>query len=211
MRIRPRFALILAIAPLFAGCGGEALIEAQVPSEFPAPVERWRGCPEVSGLYAWPPAQGRARVSLIEPPAPGPRLDDLEPLVAPLHTESQVWVDASEQTPGLVVRTRMVNRDPNYLNRRLTTEWSYHELGRSDLGCDGTWLEFATDVTDPAVVAHYGTPSLAAGVRFARLPDGGLLIGQWLRIDQRIEWHWSRLARVADTGRDAPPVDASLP
>lgn len=188
-----------------------------MPDSYGKVQKVWLGCPDFTGLYAWPP---------VDHPAPEVRVTGRHATSAkfldlPVYAEAQIWVNgpSKDTHDALEVRTRMVNRDPRLRIASLTAHWSY--LLRS-YRCDGSWAAWE----DPPDETH----RYVRTGRMALLEDGSLAVGQAARETHvklplfswggqsygsvpgpdRIRTGWLRLRRIGPTGKDLPPVDAAL-
>lgn len=200
----------------------------EMPAAFGTVASPARGCPDLEGLYAWPWADGRpfGYVTPTQPDKFGSFLD------IPLYDDAQIWISGpGESAERMTLRSRMVNTDPNMRIRSLTTEWSYREHTNTEFSCDDGWVELPEQpVTGDSVAYWYGGAGVKVSARLATLADGSLVVGQRLRVwgrtnsigfnngrqvtfpaPDRVRWHWTRLARVGPTGRDAPAMDAGPP
>ena len=217
---RIRLFIVLVGVVAFAACSRERVNGSPHPPASFGKVERnWLGCADLSGLYAWPPVQGEMRsVSLA-----GEKFrtgSSLEPIKAPmLSGEAQIWVSGATGGRSLVVQSRRASADL-IARGELPTQWNRDEIARVSLSCSGAWiaLDGATIVDKPDSRNHRETSS--EGLRMARLKDGSLAVGQWVRYSGRrdsinifgaelaefavgdvVSWSWARLARVSDSGK----------
>lgn len=225
--MRTAFAVLLFAAAL-GGCTfkDEVIGSPEMPASFGKTDKPWLGCPDLGGLYTWPPTEGHAFGYLSNG-----RKDKFGSfLELPLHPEAQIWV----QGPGrkaaheVALRSRMINRDPRLRIRSLTEEWGYRLV--SDYKCSSGVVIFPEqELTQPGAPEWYGGKNVAAGARLSLLADGSLAVGQWVRVSgrtgsvgwggqswftypmpDRVKWYWTRLARIGPTGANVPPDDAAL-
>lgn len=226
----------LGVLILCAGCSGDEPVvvgSESPPASFGATEATFLGCAPVTGLYAWPPVDGEADDGRL-PRLGGPPLPQLMPTELPLFNHAQLWIDDRN---GLRLASRMVNRDPKLRIGALTEQWGFHEL--SNLDCDGGRWQWSAPPADElsrragverARLADTGAESMSSGLVLQHMADGRLAIGQWQRLrfrasgrngppaagesrldpPDRIEWRWSLLARLGDTGEGVPPDDAAL-
>lgn len=231
-RILPALLLIVALT----GCTrpDDMIVGSpDVPAEFGPVASGLWGCESIDGLYAWPPRQGEPDVGELKRHR-GPRLPILMPTALPLYAEAQLWIQGDS---SLVLRSRMVNRNPKVSIRALTTQWGYDEI--SGLKCRGGQWAWDAPPPDEAMrratieqdrLADTGAGAMSTGIRFTPMADGGIAIGQWTRLRFRADgrngppdagesvldpadkviWSWSVLERLGDTGEGQPPEDAAL-
>lgn len=218
----------LLFAAALGGCTfkDEVTGSPEVPDSYGRIDKPVLGCPDLGGLYAWPPADGHPFGYL-----PSLRKDKFGSFFdLPLYREAHVWADGPGRKAAheFTLRTRMINRDPRVRITSLTAEWSYRIF--SDYSCTGGVIVTPEEeLLQPGAPEWFGGKKVAVGGRFARMKDGSLAVGQWVRVSgrtgsfgwggqtwftyrvaDRVKWYWTRLARVGATGAGLPPDDAAL-
>jgi hypothetical protein len=193
-----------------------------MPVSFGKPVKPWFGCPKIAGVYAWPPVEG----SMAPVPGPGQRRQFANIAGLQLHANAYLWLEQPDDKRHLRLRAIAVPGDDKSLRiGNPDRGWKQRTLANSQNACDGGWLVITeADFSHPSANASYGG-EVMSGLRLMALADGGLAIGQWLRVtkrsgsinwgetrlatlpaDDRLYWHWVKLKRVADNG-EAIKVD----
>ncbi|MEO8506501.1 MAG: hypothetical protein ABI593_02620 [Betaproteobacteria bacterium] len=193
-----------------------------MPASFGKPVKPWFGCPKIAGVYAWPPIEG----SLAPVPGPVQRGQFANIAGLQLYTKAYLWLEQPDDRRHLRLRAIAVPNDDKRLRiGNPDRGWKQRTLANSQNACSGGWLVITeVDFSHPSANAWYGGEVLS-GMRLMALADGGLAIGQWLRVTNRrsviawgeaqlgslpaedlVYWHWVKLRRVADSG-DAIKVD----
>ncbi|MCC7184490.1 MAG: hypothetical protein IT509_13125 [Rhodocyclaceae bacterium] len=215
-------ALLAVLAAAIGGCSEEQVKGSpNMPADFGQVPRIWLGCPDLSGLYAWPPVQGSTIQYSIHGRPSHQNGGTLEPLKAPVYPQAQVWISGPRDREPIELRTRPVIPDTGAAAAPARA-WHQGKLVR--YACEGNWLVFEGDEqTHPVATAYFGGTMVRHGMRLARLKDGSLAIGQWLRVSggrggvrwgdttlvegplpDRVTWNWSRLQKIGDTGKDAP-------
>jgi len=219
---------ILLLVSALGGCVGkdEIVGSPEMPAGWGRTVSPLLGCPDLAGLYAWPPAAGHPFGYL-----PSLRKDKFGSfLELPLYREAHIWAEGPGRKAAheLTLRTRMINRDPRVRIAPLTTEWGYRIF--SDYACKGGAVVLPEEeLPQPGAPEWFGGTKVTVGARLALLADGSLAVGQWVRasgrtssfgwgeqswftyrIEDRVWWYWTRLAKVGTTGAKLPPDDAAL-
>lgn len=232
LRRSPYLAPAILSAVLFACASDPEPVvtgAAVPPADFGTDTSRTKGCPDLEGLYRWPWVQGQPFG--YRTPTLRDKFGDFIGMA--LHDESQIWVSGPGKaaTKELAIRTRMVNRDPNFRIQSLTHEWSYVLRGRDEYTCSDGWVELPEiDVPGDSVGAWYGGEGVKVSARIAQLDDLSLVVGQRVRVwgrtadalpvqstlkDRRapdkVRWYWTRLSRIGPTGKDVSPADANGP
>lgn len=231
-KIRQRWgsvALVVCAAGL-SGCMRDTVHgSAEPPASFGKVASHLIGCADVAGVYAWPPVQGRTRsfsLTMKRFRAGG----GLDPLKVSLSAESQIWLSGITEGRALEARTRMASAKL-IANGALSDHWTTTRVSRAALSCSGAWiaLDGETIVQDSSDRSGRKESS-SEGLKMARLTDGSLAVGQWVRLAGRresiivfgtelanfpasdvVNWDWARLARVGDSGNTAPGSAAPRP
>lgn len=222
-------ALLVAIMSL-GGCTRERMNgSAEPPVSFGKVERNLLGCADVSGLYAWPPAQGETRAhSLMNEKFRGG--GSLTPIKVALGNEAQIWLSGATEGRALVVRTRYATAEL-IARGELSENWSYAAISRLAMSCSGAWISIdgETVVRDSSEKSGRRESS-SEGLKMARLGDGSLAFGQWVRYSGRrdsinifgaelanfpagdlVSWNWARLSRVGDSGKAASVSAKSTP
>jgi len=216
---RQSLAILLVVAGLGAASlpatGTEVQGSPEIPGSFGRTEKPWYGCPKVNGVYAWPPAEGKLA------DAPGPiRKDPWANLAGlSLPPRAYLWIDTPKD--GGSLRLRALKRP---LNENaavgIAERWSLRTLANSEFNCRGGELRFEEPNTGDAKIKEWYGGTVSSGMRIMALKDGGLALGQWIRvtdrttsafswgdvhrgsvkIEDRLIWHWARLARIASSG-----------
>ena len=199
-----------------AGCGpgpGEVTGSPDLPLHF-GRLKDPRGCPDLAGLYAWPPSDGSAF---------GYRADG-EPeqgyrggfLGLPVRGEAQVWIaEPAEGTGRLALHSRLAAAPPSGASAS-ASEWA-ERSPRFD--CAHGWARVHREL----VVAGSPHGDVRMEAKLGVLTDGALAVGQMAAVPQapfavavsgfeffsvarpeRTVWSWTKLARIGDTGVDTP-------
>ena len=146
----------------------------------------------------------------------------LQPIKVSLHDEAQIWLSGALAGHALVVRTRYANA--GLITRgELSENWGYAAISRASLSCQGAWISIDGDtIVDNRADESGRRGSSSEGLKMARLRDGSLALGQWVRYSGRrdsinifgaelanfpaadvVSWNWARLSRVGDSGKAA--------
>jgi hypothetical protein len=218
---------VLLLAVALAGCtfNDEVIGSPEMPDSYGRIDQPVLGCPDLGGLYAWPPAEGHPFGYL-----PNLRRDKFGSFLdLPLYREAHVWAEGPGRKAAheFTLRTRMINRDSRVHISALTGEWSYRVF--SGYSCKGGAVVIPEEELPQLNAPEwFGGKKVAAGARLARLADGSLAVGQWVRVSgrtgavgwgnqtwftyriaDRVYWYWTRLARVGATGAGLPPEDVA--
>jgi hypothetical protein len=218
----PRLAwpfLVVACALSVGGCA-EVSGSPEPPASFGETQVPLFGCPEVEGVYAWPPDAGEysARIaSNVEPWAGGrPVRVGREP--------RQVWVELDD-ADRIAVRSRIINRDPR-IRTVLARQWAYTEYDTNEYRCSDGAIVVAPVPMDTG--EDFGGKGIRRGFRLFALDDGALAVGiqtvayglqgslfAWggksygsYDLPDKTYWSWSRLARLGPGDREPAPIDA---
>lgn len=216
-RMKPVILLIAIVG--MGGCTREKVNGSSEPPASFGKVERNAlGCADISGLYAWPPVQGETR-SLSLTNEKFMSGGSLQPIKVSLSNPGQIWLSGATGGKALVVRTRYASADL-IARGELTQHWSRADISRLSISCRGKWITMdgETIVGDSSDKSGRQESS-SEGLKMARLRDGSLAFGQWVRYSGRrdsinifgaelanfrvgdiVSWNWARLSRVADSG-----------
>ncbi len=225
MSRRSLFTLLTALgtAGLLTGCLLQDVTSASRPPESFGKTQRGWHCPDVSGLYAWPPADGKAfgynKSGGFDPHYRGGFLG------LNIRGEARLWLSgpAGDGQP-LVLRSRLINRAPELRMGRDTTEWQERQ---PHFNCRFGWVRLQADFVQGA--GAYSSGEIREEVKMTLLRDGSLAVGQKVTIPRaaqpigwgdvrffsvpqsdRVVWNWSKFKRIGDSGAGLPPEDANL-
>jgi hypothetical protein len=215
-----RLTTLVGLALVLAGCRAEVVGPPAPPAEFGDHDRPLFGCPELEGVYRWPPVAGEyaggAMASNREPWAGGTP-------VPVGRGEMQIWVSDDD---GLVsVRSRRINRAAN-VHDRLAREWSYVEYAAGEYRCADGMLQ--VEPMEIPAEEDYGGTGLRRGFRLARLADGALAVDietvAFGRTESLFTWAdssagtialpdktfhaWSKLERMGPGDVEPAPIDA---
>lgn len=221
---RMRRGLLVAVLCLAGGyaAAAEVVGSPEVPGTFGKLAKPWWGCPKIAGVYAWPPVEGGLSPR-PEAAAGGAQLARLAGLT--LSEGGYLWLADSDARKHLVMRAIRLPQHPRDFVGIPDRGWKQKTLFNAEHGCEGGWLVIEEhEHSHPAADGWYGGEARIQ-LRLAPLADGGLAIGQRLRVtgrtgtigwgdariltlpaEDRVYWHWAKLRRVADTG-DAVDID----
>jgi hypothetical protein len=204
---------------VLAGCGKPA---DQVTG-FPEPPESFGkvatatfGCPDVTGVYAWPFVEGQAQGFEKNGRERAHAYPEFFGLTLPDRGEIEILKLANRKGQGLHFVVRQIADAPRRGGPGVRrTRDNHQRFLDSRIKCQGGWL----------VVEEYGHPEMRApeeygsttrvGAKLAPLANGDLAIGQWLRVTDlsgslfqwgdsragtvkhpdRVQWYWSRYER----------------
>lgn len=223
-------AALLICAAGLSGCMRDTVHgSAEPPASFGKVAGNLIGCADVAGVYAWPPVQGRTRAHSLtmERLRAGGGLD---PIKVSLFAESQIWLSGVTEGRALAARTRMASAKL-IANGALSDHWTTTLVSRAALFCSGAWIALDGETIVKDSPDRSGRKeSFSEGLKMARLADGSLVVGQWVRLAGRresisvfgtelanfpasdvVNWDWARLARVSDNGNTAPGSAAPRP
>jgi hypothetical protein len=221
--------LLVAVMSL-AACTRETVNGTdEPPASFGKVQGNVMGCADIAGLYAWPPAQGDTRAHSLtnEKFRSG---QSLEPIKVSLPDEGQIWLSGVTQGRALVVRTRMANAGM-IARGELSNNWSYADASRAALFCRGSFVSMNGETIVQERSDRSGRrESSSEGLKMARLRDGSLAFGQWVRYSGRrnsidifgaelanfpagdvVNWNWARLARIGESGKPAAAAPSTAP
>jgi len=207
----------MVVSTVLAACDNTLPAPDSMPPSYGEFGRASAGCPDLTGLYAWPPLD-HPRPAV---PATGQYGGGAPTFLGQrVHTEAQIWINgpSAASQRALEVRTRMINRDPRYRVGSLSQEWSF---GTITYHCEGRWAVW-DKLTSDGEYQHSG--------RMALLADGSLAVGQAARaggqrgpifswggqtygdvaLPDKVGVGWARLKRIAPTGKDVPADDAYL-
>ena len=213
-----------------AGCTRDKVNgSADPPASFGKVERNLLGCADLSGLYAWPPVEGATRSLSLTNEKLGAG-GTLLPIKVSLSNQAQIWLSGAIEGRALLVRTRYANAEL-IARGALSDNWSSTAISRLLLSCKGAWISMdgETIVNDSADRSGRRGSS-SEGLKMARLHDGSLAVGQWVRYSGRrnsidifgaelanfpaadvVSWDWARLARVGDSGKRAAVAASSAP
>lgn len=200
---------------LLAGCSGDDVHGTPTPPEsFGAQDTAFFGCPDMQGMYAWPPEAGEFAngIGRNEQPWAGGKPVPIG------RGPMQVWLLEEGQRTTLLSRDRPADGNTNPAPRRA---WGYSEhygMACRDDMLEGEEIEIGRD-------PEYGCAGMRRGFRLARLEDGALAVGirttahgcrgsvtVWgdtsvgdMETRDRVFWHWSKLRRIADATAPETP------
>lgn len=217
--------LLVATAWSGAGAATATVVEgsADMPASFGKPVKPWFGCPKIAGVYAWPPVEGA-----LAPIPDGRQRGQFANIAGlQLHANAYLWLEQPDDKRHLRVRAVAipVPGDTRHRIGNPDRGWKQRTLFNAQHACDGGWLVIGeTDYPHPSANGWYRGEVLS-GMRLMALADGGVALGQWLRVTKqtnsvywgearlatlpaadRLYWHWVKLKRIADSG-DAVKID----
>lgn len=218
--------LILLASTQLLACRGEEIRGTPDPPPAFGQIERpWFGCPDLSGLYAWPADAGQPFGYRRD----GKAEDFSDFLGLPRYPQAQIWIEGPATAHALVLRTRLINRNPRLQIRSLTSQWSRHQFDSGDYRCHNGAVILAERDLDEQKARAWSSHRVRIGAQLLRLEDGSLAVGQSLRewgrvtpfgwgdrsffhlkAPDRVSWYWSRLRRLGPTGEGLPPDDAAL-
>lgn len=212
-------ALACAVVAL-AGCGsGDVTGSPDLPAAF-GPVKGGHGCPELAGLYAWPPVEGRAFGYLADgQPEQGHRGGFLG---LPVRDDAQVWIAEVPDGAGrLSLHSRLADPASQARATQPAPEWTTKEP-RYD--CGRGWARVHREIVNTA--NPLGDVHVEA--KLTVLADGALAVGQMATVPQasfalavsgfeifsiarpdRTVWSWAKLARIGDTGDESAALEAT--
>jgi hypothetical protein len=209
MRTLHRLLVVIFLpAALLAGCGGENVHgSSSPPEEFGAQATAWFGCPDMQGMYAWPPEMGEYANGIATNKQPWPGA-----VPVPIGRGAmQVWVLEEGQRLTVLSRNRPAdgNTDPG-----LRRAWGYSE--HDGLACRSDMRD--ADDEEIADVEGFRCEGVRRGFRLARMEDGALAVGirttahgcresviSWgdasagnVKVADKVYWKWSKLRRIGD-------------
>jgi len=213
-------ALVLTLA--LSGCADAGRGSSAPPEAFGAVSRTFFGCPDIQGIYAWPPQQGAYSRGLL---SERQRPNDVG-FPVPIHgTTAQLWI--TQNRGGIVFRSRSGGRarsgGPSVLQA-----WSTAELGRAQYSCSRGGLEVVLEKMpdDARLKAEYAGSSVRRSYRIVAMKDGSLAIGLKAEVSGRnqsifswggqsygsmldadvIHWQWMRLARTGAGQTEPAPL-----
>ncbi|MFO1317164.1 MAG: hypothetical protein U1F58_16345 [Burkholderiales bacterium] len=206
-------ALACAVAA-FTGCGSDAVTGSpDLPAAFGA-LKDGHGCPDLAGLYAWPPSEGKAFGYRADgQPEPGYRGGFLG---LPVRDDAEVWIAEMPEGAGrLSLHSRLARASPAGGS---ASEWTTKEPA---ISCGRGWARLHRDV----VASANPNGDIRTEAKITVLADGALAVGQMSTVPQapyalaiggfeffgvarpdRTFWSWAKLARIGDTGEETMPV-----
>jgi hypothetical protein len=209
---------IAATCVLLAGCKPRDEVKGspELPEAFGRLAAHSSACESVAGTYRWPSVAGAAQ-GYTESGTLAPRgLPAFFRLDMPREGELRI---AARTDGGL--RFEVKDTSPDARSRLHLN--SHQDFRRSDVECRAGWISI-TEYEHPHLEARSEFAGrVMVGAKLARLADGDLAIGQWLRVTDRsaslytwadrsvgsrpladrVTWYWSRYAQSRPAGSRA--------
>jgi hypothetical protein len=210
-----RAALAVALLVL-AACkpAAEVTGSPEPPDSFGKVATAARGCPDVSGVYAWPFVAGPAQGFNEDGGYRRNGYAEFFGLTMPEQGELEIRPLANRKGQGLHFIARPIEKPISRTPQRVQPP-THQRFGDERIHCKGGWVMVEEyDLPQAGARAEYG-PKVRVGAKLAPLANGDLAIGQWLRVTERkaswftwgeqsvgdrrladrIEWFWSRYQR----------------
>lgn len=219
-------AALLALSCLaLPACGPEVRGSPQPPPSFGPVQSVWWGCPNLQGVYTWPPvaeSAGSAVAATRRPPTTGEL-----PFYA-MGAEMQVWL--RQEHGEATLRTRAINRARNVRNS-MARQWSLITYGPAQAHCASNMLDLEPAQSPDSGGGSDKSGHAVLGYRLALLKDGALAVGtrrfvpggkgsyfSWggqsygsYDLPDGEAWSWVKLARSGPGDREPPVEDAYVP
>ncbi len=213
-------AVLLSTTALLAGCPMKETVGSDTPPAAFGTLQTRTGCPQLSGVYAWPPVEGRAFGYREN----GSRAEGYTGgfLLLAMGPDALLWIlPPDAKARRVTLKGRVPGPGFDALLRQHPDGWEPKFHG---FDCSQGWMRLARDYNTGIQTAGGGTEE----ARLTTTEDGALLVGQKVVMPQpaatvgwgdvtffsiprgdRIVWTWAKLARAGASG-DAFPADAVL-